>query len=164
MRADTIILTKRHAHFGSADAAVATSAALNVTEPSSCGIGGSVHDVAFDCLALLTDPYRDAFCLFYDAKSKTVQALNGSGRSPEKLNIDYVRKQGVMGKKIPHTNLNSVTVPGAYDKCHAIPLRSSANVLSGAAAAWVDTVEKFGSGTLTISEIFEPAIRLAEEG
>lgn len=113
---------------------------------------------------MLTDPYRDAFCLFYDAKSKTVKALNGSGRSPEKLNIDYMRKQGVMGKKIPLTNLNSVTVPGAYDRYHAISLRSSVNTLLGAAAAWVDAVEKFGSGTLTTSEIFEPAIRLAEEG
>ncbi|KAF7964746.1 hypothetical protein HWV62_3388, partial [Athelia sp. TMB] len=110
-----------------ADAAVATSIALNVTEPTCCGIGG------------------DAFCLFYDAESKTVKALNGSGRSPEKLTIDHLRKQGVMGKKIPLLNLNSVTIPGA-------------------AAAWVDTVEKFGSGTLSLSEIFAPAIRLAEEG
>lgn len=48
VRAVTMILPKRHAHVSSADAAVATSAALNVTEPSCCGIGGSVNDVAFD--------------------------------------------------------------------------------------------------------------------
>ncbi|TCD69953.1 hypothetical protein EIP91_005542 [Steccherinum ochraceum] len=110
-----------------ADAAVATSAALNVTESTCCGVGG------------------DAFCLFYDAKTKTVKALNGSGRSPAKLTIDHVRAQGVTGSSIPATNLNSVTVPGA-------------------AAAWVDTVEKLGSGNVTIAEVFAPAIRLAEEG
>ncbi|KAJ7125698.1 gamma-glutamyltranspeptidase [Mycena crocata] len=110
-----------------ADAAVATSAALNVTEPSCCGIGG------------------DAFCLFYDAKSKTVKALNGSGHSPQKLTLDYLRERGVIGPSIPLTDLNSVTVPGA-------------------AAAWVDTVERFGSGKLSVAEVLEPAIRLAEEG
>ncbi|OCH96216.1 gamma-glutamyltranspeptidase [Obba rivulosa] len=110
-----------------ADAAVATSAALNVTEPSCCGIGG------------------DAFCLFYDASTKTVKALNGSGRSPANLTIDYVREQGVTGNSIPATNLNSVTVPGC-------------------AAAWVDTVEHFGSRKLTVADVLAPAIRLAEQG
>lgn len=88
---------------------------------------------------------RDAFCLFYDAKTKTVKAFNGSGRSPEKLTIDYVHKQGITGNMIPSSNLNSVTVPGC-------------------AAAWVDTVEKLGSGKLSLAEVLEPAIRLAEEG
>ncbi|KAL5518777.1 hypothetical protein ACEPAH_460 [Sanghuangporus vaninii] len=110
-----------------ADAAVATSAALNVTEPSCCGIGG------------------DAFCLFYDAKTKQVKALNGSGHSPQKLSIDYVRSRGITGHSIPLTDLNCVTVPGA-------------------AAAWVDTIQKFGSGNLTVAHVLEPAIRLAEEG
>ncbi|KAF9474098.1 gamma-glutamyltranspeptidase [Pholiota conissans] len=109
-----------------ADAAVATSVALNVTEPSCCGIGG------------------DAFCLFYDAKAKTVKALNGSGRAPANLTIDYMLNRGAK-RNIPLTDLNSVTVPGA-------------------AAAWVDTIEIFGSGKITIADIFDPAIRLAEEG
>lgn len=50
-----------------------------------------------------------------------------------------------MGPSIPLTNLNSVTVPGA-------------------AAAWFDTVEKLGSGKVSLKEVLEPAIRLAEEG
>ncbi|KAH8116500.1 nucleophile aminohydrolase [Phellopilus nigrolimitatus] len=110
-----------------ADAAVATSAALNVTEPSCCGIGG------------------DAFCLFYDAETKKVKALSGSGRSPAKLSLEYVRARGIAGRQIPHTDLNCVTVPGA-------------------AAAWTDTVATFGSGALSLAEVLELAIRLAEEG
>jgi gamma-glutamyltranspeptidase len=35
---------------------------------------------------------------------------------------------------------------------------------AGAAAAWIDTVEKLGSGNVTIAEVLAPAIRLAEEG
>ena len=88
---------------------------------------------------------RDAFCLFYDASTKQVKALNGSGHSPAKLTLDYVRSRGITGRKIPLTDLNSVTVPGA-------------------AAAWVDTVEKFGSGNLTVAQVLAPAIRLAEDG
>ena len=96
-------------------------------------------------VAFLQRPYRDAFCLFYDAETKSVKALNGSGRSPQKLTMDHLRKQGITGSKIPLTNINSVTVPGA-------------------AAAWVDTVEKFGSGRVTLNEVLAPAIQLAEEG
>ena len=35
---------------------------------------------------------------------------------------------------------------------------------AGAAAAWVDTVEVFGSGKLSMAEVLQPAIRLATEG
>ena len=114
-----------------ADAAVAVAAALNMTEPSSTGIGG------------------DMFCLFYNVATKKVHALNGSGRSGEHVTLDRIRKElgmrtGDTGK-IPMSSVHAVTTPGA-------------------AAGWVDTIEKFGSGKLSMEEILTPAIELGEEG
>ncbi|MCK4582657.1 gamma-glutamyltransferase, partial [Candidatus Bathyarchaeota archaeon] len=60
-----------------ADAAVAVAAALNVTEPTSTGIGG------------------DCFCLFFDAEKKMVNALNASGRAPAGLSIEYLAERGI---------------------------------------------------------------------
>ncbi|GAA5909709.1 hypothetical protein JCM6882_008470 [Rhodosporidiobolus microsporus] len=110
-----------------ADAAVAVSAALNLTEPGSCGIGG------------------DGFCLFYDAKTKEVKGLNGSGRAPAALTLEKLRELGVEGREIPFLNINAATVPGC-------------------AALWCDTIELLGSGSITVAEALEPAIRLAEAG
>ncbi|CAG8284566.1 unnamed protein product [Penicillium salamii] len=114
-----------------ADAAVAVAAALNVTEPCSTGIGG------------------DMFCLFYEAKTKKVHGLNGSGRYPIGTSLDQVRGDlGVSSTykgSIPFDSPLSITTPGA-------------------AAGWVDTVEKFGSGKLSLLQVLEPAIKLAEEG
>ena len=114
-----------------ADAAVAVAAALNITEPSSTGIGG------------------DMFCLFYNAKTKKVESLNGSGRSSgsgslEQMRKDLGLKSGQSGS-IPMTSVHSVTTPGA-------------------AAGWVDTVEKFGSANVTLEDVLTPAIELGEEG
>ncbi|CAF3631470.1 unnamed protein product [Rotaria socialis] len=110
-----------------ADAAVATAATLNVTEPCSCGIGG------------------DCFVLYYNNQTKKISSLNGSGRSPKNLTLDKLRQMGIREKHIPFNNLNAVTVPGAVD-------------------AFIETIKLFGSGNLTLNEIFNPAIRLAEEG
>jgi gamma-glutamyltranspeptidase/glutathione hydrolase len=89
------------------------------------------------------------FCLFYNAKTKKVQSLNGSGRSGASLDINQIRERlgipdGKLGS-IPIHNVHAVTVPGA-------------------AAGWVDCIEKFGSGKVSLEQILSPAIRLAEEG
>ena len=77
-----------------ADAAVAAGAALNVTEPTTSGIGG------------------DMFALYYSADTKRVTALNGSGRAPASLTLDRLKKEG-FASEIPPFHPHTVTVPGA---------------------------------------------------
>jgi gamma-glutamyltranspeptidase/glutathione hydrolase len=77
-----------------ADAAVATAAALNVTEPTSTGIGG------------------DAFALFYDSQTRKVTALNASGRAPAALTLERLEKEGFEGE-LPPYHPYTITVPGA---------------------------------------------------
>ncbi|RPI34678.1 MAG: gamma-glutamyltransferase family protein [Chloroflexota bacterium] len=77
-----------------ADAAVATAAALNVTEPTSTGIGG------------------DCFALYYDSNSRQVSALNGSGRAPAALSLDRLQREG-FGAELPPFHPYTITVPGA---------------------------------------------------
>ena len=89
------------------------------------------------------------FCLYYDAKTKKVHALNGSGRSGKNVTLDQIRKDlkikdGENGQ-IPMDSVHAVTVPGAP-------------------AGWVDVVEKFGSGKVTMDEVLAPAIDLAANG
>jgi gamma-glutamyltranspeptidase/glutathione hydrolase len=77
-----------------ADAAVAMAAALNVTEPTSTGIGG------------------DMFALFYEAHTGQITALNGSGRAPQGLTRERLREQG-FDSALPPFHPFTVTVPGA---------------------------------------------------
>src|SRR5512142_2460381 len=77
-----------------ADAAVAAGAALNVTEPTSTGIGG------------------DIFALYYASDTKRVTALNGSGRAPAALTLDRLKKDG-FSTELPPFHVHTVTVPGA---------------------------------------------------
>ncbi|MBM2812463.1 MAG: hypothetical protein HW416_3222 [Chloroflexi bacterium] len=78
-----------------ADAAVATAAALNVTEPSSTGLGG------------------DCFALYYDGASGDITALNGSGRAPAALSLERIERQSRTSQSWHAHHANTVTVPGA---------------------------------------------------
>lgn len=89
------------------------------------------------------------FILYWDAAKQQVLSMNGSGRSGanctlEKIRADLNIDDGDVGK-IPMTSVHAVTVPGA-------------------AAGWVDAVERFGSGKLDMKQILDPAIRLGEKG
>jgi gamma-glutamyltranspeptidase/glutathione hydrolase len=67
-------------------------------------------------------------------------------RTPSALTLDHVRELSkISDQALPDNSVHSVTVPGA-------------------AAAWVDTVENFGSGKLDLLSILTPAIDLAENG
>ncbi len=106
-----------------ADAAVATSAMMNVTTPGACGVGG------------------DCFALYFDARTRQVTALNGSGRAPAALNLEDLRAQG-WTEMNPH-HAHAVTVPGA-------PM------------GWQDLLARHG--TMTLADVLVDAIHYASEG
>lgn len=105
------------------DAAIAVNACLGLMEPTGCGIGG------------------DLYALVWDAKTKQLYGLNGSGRSPRSLTLDYFKQKGM--KAIPATGPLPVSVPGAVD-------------------GWFELHKKFGR--IPMAKILEPAIRYAEQG
>eukprot|EP00980_Cylindrotheca_fusiformis_P009366 scaffold2047_cov129-Cylindrotheca_fusiformis.AAC.45 len=115
-----------------ADAAIAVAAALCVTEPCSTGLGG------------------DMFCLYYDNQKKEVDCINGSGFSPENLNLGVLKQaypdnQGGVDEEKFRLSAHSVTIPGA-------------------ARGYEDLLQLHGSGKFTLLDLLEPAAKLAEEG
>jgi gamma-glutamyltranspeptidase/glutathione hydrolase len=105
------------------DAAIAANATLGLMEPTGCGIGG------------------DIFVILWDAKTKKLYGLNGSGRSPKSLSLEYLQ-QNTNGK-IPSYGPLPVSVPGCVD-------------------GWFKVHEKFGK--MDMKQVLEPAIRYAREG
>src|SRR5271163_4818203 len=91
-------------HGGNAiDAAVATAAMLNVTEPMMVGVGG------------------DLFAILYIAAERKVYVLNASGMAPSGATVERFNKLGYTwnpknwgpGSGMPAGGILPVTVPGA---------------------------------------------------
>ena len=109
-----------------ADAAVCAASVLNVVEPMSTGVGG------------------DVFALVYDSTTKRVEALNGSGKSSIKTDINKLEEIGL--DSIPldgqHSGL-AVSVPGCVD-------------------AWDQLLEKYGA--FSLDTVLAPAVDYAQDG
>src|ERR1700729_712519 len=77
------------------DAAIAANAVLNVTEPTSNGLGG------------------DLFAIYWEAKTGKIYGINASGWAPKTLTIEHLREKGMTA--MPQYGIDSVTVPGVVD-------------------------------------------------
>ena len=105
------------------DAAIAANAMLGLVEPTGNGIGG------------------DIFVIIWDAESKKLYGLNGSGRSPYDLSLEYLKEKGL--KSIPTRGPLPVSVPGCVD-------------------GWFTIHDRFG--TMPMEKVMAPAIQYAREG
>jgi len=106
-----------------ADAILASAAVLGVTLGSTNSLGG------------------DMFCLYYDAKTRSVTGFNGNGAAGSKATIESLRARGL--KHLPPRGPLTVTVPGAVD-------------------GYCELNRRFG--TMPISRLFADAIHYAEDG
>ena len=105
------------------DAAIAACALQGVVEPQSTGIGG------------------DCFALYAPGGRVPPVAINGSGRAPAGLSVDWFRERGI--DAIDFESPHAVTVPGAL-------------------GTWEWLLSEHG--TKGLDEVLQPAIRYAEEG
>ncbi|GAB4243876.1 MAG: gamma-glutamyltransferase [Acidobacteriota bacterium] len=105
------------------DAAIAANACLAVLEPTSCGLGG------------------DLFAIVWWNADQRLYGLNGSGRAPQGLTLEDLRRMGL--ERMPERGPLPVTVPGCVD-------------------GWFELHRRFGK--LPMAEVLAPAIRYASEG
>lgn len=128
---------------------LANAAGIKVLEQGGNCVDASVAVLAVLCVVepSSTGVGGDCFVLYYDKQKKSVQGLSGHGKLPKKLDIDVVRatEPEVKGPRLPLTSVHAVTVPGAI-------------------CGWIDAVEKWGSGKVSLQEILQPAIDLAQNG
>lgn len=105
------------------DAAIAANALLGLVEPTGNGIGG------------------DIFAIVWDAETKKLYGLNGSGRSPQALTAAYFKEKGL--SKIPAYGALSVSVPGCVN-------------------GWYELHKRFGK--LPMEDLLQPTVQYAREG
>ncbi|KUL43516.1 gamma-glutamyltransferase [Streptomyces regalis] len=108
------------------DAAVATAAALGVTEPYSAGIGGG------------------GYFVYYDAKSRTVQTIDGRETAPLSADSDLFVENGA-------------AIPFAEAVSSGLSVGTP-----GTPVTWQKALDKWGSRGL--GTLLKPAERLARDG
>jgi gamma-glutamyltranspeptidase/glutathione hydrolase len=105
------------------DAAIAADAVLGVVEPTGAGIGG------------------DLFAIIWSSAKGKLYGLNGSGRSPRTLKLEYFKQNGY--NFVPAYGPLPVSVPGCVD-------------------GWFELHDMFGR--LPMKDILQPAISFARDG
>ena len=110
-------------------------------------MGGNAMDAAIATAAALNvvEPLMsgvggDGFIMVYDQKTARVEVCNGTGAAPLAATREYYA-EGLGG--IPSTGILSVSTPGLVD-------------------SWLAAHERYGS--LSLSQVFAPAIDLADNG
>jgi gamma-glutamyltranspeptidase/glutathione hydrolase len=149
-RIDGATFASRSAAWGVHGAAATAHPLATLAAIEMLKAGGSAVDAAITANAILGygEPIScgiggDCFVLLWDPKLKKVVGLNGSGRSPRGLSLETVRKRATPKGTIPSYGAVSVSVPGAVD-------------------AWRTLHQRYGK--LAWQDLFQPAIRHAEEG
>jgi len=105
------------------DAAIAADAMLGLVEPTGAGIGG------------------DLFAIIWSADKGKLYGLNGRGRSPRSLKLEYFKENRY--EFIPSYGPLPVSVPGCVD-------------------GWFEMHDMFGH--LPMRDLLQPAISYAREG
>ena len=132
------------------NAMVATSQPLSSQEAINIlKLGGNAVDAAIAASAVLsvvepgsTGIGGDAFALVYMQTEKKLVGLNASGRSAYAADPELLLHQGLTTIPAYH-DLRACNVPGAFD-------------------GWTQLIERYGS--MSMSEVLQPAIDYAENG
>ena len=109
--------------------------------------GNAIDAAAAMCVCLnLLEPQScgiggEVPTLLYSAKDKKTYAISGVGWAPEDFSIDWCRDNGI--DLIPGDGYLPITVPAVVD-------------------TWALALSRFG--TMSYSQVLQPAIRLAEDG
>jgi gamma-glutamyltranspeptidase/glutathione hydrolase len=105
------------------DAAITAAGVLAVVEPSMNGIGG------------------DLLAIIWHAKTKTLHALDATGRSARGATPEEYARRGIA--EMPSSGPLAVDVPGVVD-------------------GWSELLTRFG--TMPFADVLQPAIRYARDG
>ena len=121
----------------------ATLVAIDILRAGGNAVDAAVGACAVQCVveAGSTGIGGDCFALISREGSTDIRGYNGSGRTPAAATLDWYRRAGITA--IERHSPHAVTVPGAVE-------------------AWARLVKDHGR--MPLSEILQPAIKLARDG